>query len=30
MPINVDFAATRRKKVEVTVQPAEWQVYIAH
>lgn len=30
MPIHVDYAASRSKKVAVTVEPAEWQVYIAH
>lgn len=30
MPIKVDYAASRSKKVAVTVEPAEWQIYIAH
>ena len=30
MPIKVDYTASRSKKVAVTVEPAEWQVYIAH
>lgn len=30
MPIKVDYTASRSKKVAVTVEPAEWQVYIAY
>ncbi len=29
MPIKVDYAASRSKKVAVIVEPAEWQIYIA-
>jgi hypothetical protein len=28
MPIKVNFAPSRRKKIEVDVVPAEWQLYI--
>lgn len=30
MPIAVDFAPSRVKKIAVDVVPAEWQLYIAH
>lgn len=29
MPIAVDFAPSRRKKIAVDVVPAKWQTYIA-
>lgn len=28
MPITIDFAPSRRKKVVVDVVPAKWQTYI--
>ena len=28
MPITVEFVPSRRKKIEVDVVPAEWQLYI--
>jgi hypothetical protein len=28
MPITVNFAPSRSKKIEVDVVPAEWQLYI--
>lgn len=30
MPIRIDFAPSRSKKITVDVVPAEWQLYIAH
>jgi hypothetical protein len=30
MPIRIDFAPSRSKKIAVDVVPAEWQLYIAH
>jgi hypothetical protein len=30
MPIAIDFAPSRRKKIAVDVVPASWQLYIAH
>ena len=30
MPIAVEFAPSRSKKIAVDVVPAEWQLYIAH
>ncbi len=29
MPIAVEFAPSRRKKIAVDVVPAKWQLYIA-
>jgi len=30
MPIAINFAPSRSKKIAVDVVPADWQIYIAH
>lgn len=30
MPIDIDKVPSRAKKIVVSIEPAEWQMYIAH
>ena len=30
MPIDINKIPSRAKRIHVTVEPAEWQMYIAH